>query len=188
MKPKKNQSAVAVRILLTVLMVIGLLSSALTLARSEEPKNSEYWVKAAFIYNIFKFVDEKNDPSSADYQFCILGEAPFLSEFNSIKDKPIDGKKIVIKQIEDPRNANCRAIFITSSEQRQISQITRQLKPLGILTLSDTTGFGQKGVMINFYLDQNKVRFEINLGAAEEAGVKISSKLLNLSTIVRSEP
>jgi len=188
MKPQNIQSAVAVRILLTVLMVIGLLCSSLTPVWSEESKNSEYWVKAAFIYNIFKFVDEKEDHSSPDYLFCILGEAPFISEFNSIKDKSIDGKKIVIKQIDDPRNANCRAVFITSSEQRQIAQITRQLKSFGVLTLSDTTGFGQKGVMINFYLDQNKVRFEINLGAAEEAGVKISSKLLNLSTIVRTEP
>ena len=188
MKPKQKKTLIFVRFIFTLWFVIGFVLGAFLPVLADEPKNSEYWVKAAFIYNIFKFVDEKEDGSAGDYLFCVMGEAPFISDFNSIKDKLIDGKKIVIKQIDDPKNAHCRAIFITASEQSHISQITRQLKPLGVLTISDTTGFGKKGVMINFYLDQNKVRFEINLGAAEEAGVKISSKLLNLSSIVKTEP
>jgi len=188
MKPKQKQGLILVKSVFILWFVLGMFFEAFLPVLADEPKNSEYWVKAAFIYNIFKFVDEKEDGSAGDYLFCVMGEAPFISDFNSIKDKLIDGKKIVIKQIDDPKNAHCRAIFITASEQSHISQITRQLKPLGVLTISDTTGFGKKGVMINFYLDQNKVRFEINLGAAEEAGVKISSKLLNLSSIVKTEP
>jgi hypothetical protein len=55
-----------------------------------------------------------------------------------------------------------------------------------ILTIGDTKGFGESGVMINFLTKENKVRFEINLAAARRAGLKISSKLLSLATIVYS--
>jgi hypothetical protein len=169
--------------LLSCLFLIGITLPAY----SEDAKNSEYWVKSAFIYNIFKFVDEKDD-NFETYQFCVMGEAPFISDFDHIKNKLVNGKKIVIRQIQEPNTSNCKAIFITSSERPRISQITSQLKQSGILTISDTSGFGKKGVMVNFFLDQNKIRFEINLGAAEESGVKISSQLLNLATIVHSEP
>jgi hypothetical protein len=187
MNSNKTRFYFPVRVFFTTLLahlfLIGMTSSAF----SEEAKNSEYWVKSAFIYNIFKFVDEKED-NSGNYQFCVMGEAPFISDFDHIKNKLVNGKKIVIRQIQDPNTPNCKAIFITSSERTRISQITGQLKQSGILTISDTSGFGKKGVMVNFFLDQNKIRFEINLGAAEESGVKISSQLLNLSTIVHSEP
>jgi hypothetical protein len=55
-----------------------------------------------------------------------------------------------------------------------------------ILTIGDTEGFGEKGVMINFIIRDNKVRFEINPEAARRAGLTISSKLLSLATIVHS--
>jgi hypothetical protein len=154
---------------------------------AEEPRSSEYSVKAAFIYNFFKFVDWKED-SSGDFVFCVKGEAPFISDFANLKGKAVDGKKIVIRQVGESEIVRCKALFITSSEQGNISRLMRESKALGILTIGDTGGFGQKGVMINFYLDQNKVRFEINPAAAEEAGISISSKLLSLATIVHSMP
>ena len=57
----------------------------------------------------------------------------------------------------------------------------------GILTVSDIDRFAERGGIINFYKENNKVRFKINLNAAERAGTKISSQLLRLGTIVREE-
>jgi hypothetical protein len=56
---------------------------------------------------------------------------------------------------------------------------------MNVLTVSDERGFAQQGVGINFYTEEDKVRFEINQDAVNRSGLRISSKLLSLAKIVR---
>jgi hypothetical protein len=72
-------------------------------------------------------------------------------------------------------------LFIGSSEERNIHRIMRALQGTSILSIGDTTGFARQGVIINFYLEQKRVRFEVNAAAARQAGLVISSKLLKLA-------
>lgn len=170
---------------LVFFMGVSLLTEVSILAQKA---NEEYEVKAAFIYNFFKFVDWTNEPGG-DMVFCVSGENPFSpAALDSMRAKPARGKKIVIREIENINTSNCAVIFISSSEEWHISKITREIKGLGVLTIGDTRGYAQKGVMINFFTEQNKVRFEINPEAAEKSGLKISSKLLSLATIVHEAP
>jgi hypothetical protein len=63
-----------------------------------------------------------------------------------------------------------------------------QLRGRPILTVSDADGFAEAGGMIGLFIEDSRVRFAINLGAAESAHLTISSRLLNLARIVRSSP
>jgi hypothetical protein len=77
-------------------------------------------------------------------------------------------------------------LFISGSEQDRMRQILDALRGSSILTVSEVKGFAQNGGMINFYIQQDKVRFEINPDAAERGRLNLSSQLLRLARIVRA--
>ncbi|MBI5547888.1 MAG: YfiR family protein [Deltaproteobacteria bacterium] len=87
----------------------------------------------------------------------------------------------------------CRAAFIGQRDGDRIEEELRELAPFSVLTLADTPGYGERGVMVNLYLEEERVRFEINLFAARQAHLQLSSKLLSLARLVgpttsRGEP
>jgi hypothetical protein len=96
---------------------------------------------------------------------------------------------MVARRITKPQEAlSCRILFIGSSEDRQLKGILAALDGAGILTVSDMPQFSQRGGMIEFTLEGNKVRFEVNLTTAEDAGLTLSSELLKVATTVRRKP
>ena len=153
----------------------------------EERKLGEYEVKAVFIYNLAKFIEwpDKSLDNSSTLTVYILGDDPFGTDLDAIRDKLIKGKRVVIKQIDSPDDLkNANILFISSSEKERLRDILKSISGLPILTVGDTKSFAQRGVMVNFYLENSKIRFEINLEAANLAGLKISSNLLRMGTII----
>lgn len=151
---------------------------------------TEYEVKAAFLYNFMKFIEWPAESlANTTIIVGVLGEDPFGTAIDAIQSKTIREKKLIIKRIKSFQDVkDCHILFISSSEKKHLSQIFEALKGLSILTVGDTEEFAQRGVIINFYLKEKKVHFEINVEAARRAGLKISSKLLNLAKIVHEAP
>jgi len=161
-----------------------LLASSLVYTLAQSP--SEYEVKAAFLFNFAKFVEwPASSFSAADkpFRICILGRDPFGSSLDQIvAGKTLDGRKIAITRSTNTTEAkSCQIVFIASSETRQIPQILLQLKGAAVLTVADTGGFAQTGGMINFVRDDDRVRFEINLKAADDAHLKLSARLMTVA-------
>jgi hypothetical protein len=171
-----------------ILLLILITMMVVTLpARGQERKLGEYEVKAAFIYNLAKFVEwpGKSLDNISTLTLYIIGDDPFGTDMDAIRDKLIKEKRIVIKQIDSPDALkNAGILFISSSEKEQLRDILKAISGLPILTIGDTKSFAQRGVMVNFYLENNKIRFEVNLEAANLAGLKISSNLLRMGTII----
>jgi len=89
---------------------------------------------------------------------------------------------VVIREFRAATDAtNCHILFISNSEKGRLPQIIKQLSGSSVLTVGEMPGFTETGGMINFVLEGTKIRFQINNDAANSAGLKISSKLLNLS-------
>lgn len=178
------------RLFLILLLLIILLSVSVSLnteekAYAQNQIPTEYEVKAAFIYNFAKFVEWPSNPSQSSVAVCVFGKDPFGSAFVPIEDKRVGDKKIIIKRNVSFQNLeDCNILFISNSEKERLPQILEALGGLPVLTIGDTTGFALHGVMINFYMEDKTVRFEINQEAAEHAGLKISSKLLKIARIV----
>ena len=57
-----------------------------------------------------------------------------------------------------------------------------------MLTVRESEHFVHEGGMIGFFLEDSKVRFEINLTAAEHDNLKISARLLSLTKTVIGSP
>ena len=86
----------------------------------------------------------------------------------------------------EPEDAlNCRVLYISSSEESRLKQVLMGLDKAGVLTVSDIPQFSQRGGMIQFVTAGNKIRFEVNLASAQEAGLTLSSDLLKVAATVR---
>jgi YfiR/HmsC-like len=150
---------------------------------------TEYQVKAAFLYNFAKFVEWPSNgfrSATAPLQICILGQDPFGQGLRDIVgSKTVNGRKFEVDYLVDMQMARaCHILFIASSEKARIKRILECMRGTVALTVSDTEGFAEQGGMIDFLLDNDRVLFEVNREAAEQAGLKISSKLLSVAKVV----
>ncbi|MGH8058533.1 MAG: YfiR family protein [Candidatus Entotheonellia bacterium] len=173
-----------------LLGVMALLSLWAIVHAAELPAPSEYQIKAAFLYNFAKFVEWPSralPESSASITLCVLGEDPFGADLDrTIEGKTINGRAPVTRRLKTLQGVDvCQILFISASERRRMGQILEALKDKSLLTIGETEPFARLGGVINFTMEQDKVRFEINVDAAERKGLKISSKLLKLAKVIR---
>ena len=153
------------------------------------PAHTEFEVKAAFLYRFASFVEWPETAASEDaFEVCIVGDDPFGKAFEPFLDQEVQGRRLRIirhpSAVDIPR---CRILFVGDSLKDHIGQILQQVADEPVLTVSDIDGFAARGGILNFVLRERKVRFAINLEAADRAGVKMSSRLLKLAEIVKTK-
>jgi hypothetical protein len=176
---------------LKIIMIWLLMVGSVPNAGAEDTQTGEYRVKAAFLYNFAKFVEwpARAFPNSrSPISLCILGKDPFGDALDTIRGKIVKGRKLVIMhamRVEDL--GKCHMVFICSSEEESMSHILNFIKYPNVLTIGDMDNFARHGGIINLVKKGKKIKFEINVEAAQETGLKISSKLLKLARIVSSD-
>jgi hypothetical protein len=173
-----------------VILLSLLLMTPVSPAYADSASSREYTIKAGFIYNFTKFIQwpEKVEASidKQGLQFCIAGKDRFgraLDGFaKALKD---NNKKLVVKKGVSPKKSEaCHILFIESSSSGQLEEYLHNVKGQPTLIVSDSPGFGERGVGINFVIHKNKTHFEINPLAIRQAGIKMSSELLKLGILV----
>jgi len=145
---------------------------------------SEYQVKAAFLYNFGKFVEwPTNDFASTNAPLLIgiYGQNPFGNDLAEvITDKYINGHPIITREVSLNELKLCQILFIAQSRQKNLNEILRTLDGASVLTVTENLPI-ESGIMINFVIEDDRIRFEINNTAAQKVGLKLSSKLLTLA-------
>lgn len=170
------------------LFILCLLSMFSKVAQAQVPP-TEYELKAAFIYNFAKFAEwppgsftSHSDP----LQMCVLGNNSLRAELQSIvADKNIGSRPLQVRRVEIFEIKGCHVLFIGAMESYRLQQALQAAQGASILTVGDTAGFLDQGGIINFIFDQNRIRFEVNLKAAQVAHLQLSSKLLSLAKSVQ---
>ena len=160
--------------------------------QAQHLKAAEYEVKAAYLYNFSRFVEwpaKVTQAQSDSFTICVLGQNPFGSALvATVANETITGQSVIAKQIPAaPDAVNCRVLFISSSEEGQLKQILASLGSASVLTVSDLPQFTDRGGMVQFLLENGKVRFEVNLAPAQRAGLTLSSELLKVAVNVRKK-
>lgn len=153
---------------------------------------SEYQVKAVYLYNFTKFIDWPTNnltPADAPIVIGILGEDPFGKTLDDlVANEVVRGHRLVVKRLNpDDDWRGCQVLFISHLKKAPLAALLQKLKENPILTVSDSSGFAEQGGIINFVIVQDKVKLEINPDAAAAAGLQISSKLLKLAHIVKTD-
>jgi hypothetical protein len=152
----------------------------------------EYRVKAAFIFHFAQLVDwppEKATGTDHSLVLCTLGEDPFQGLLEgTVAGKAIGNRILRIRHLGQPQDMEaCQIVFLGRAQSKQIPTLVSTLHQAPVLTVGETAGFLDAGGMIDFLLEDNKVRFEVNLDAAESADLKIGSRLLVLAQRVVGE-
>jgi len=156
---------------------------------AEERKTAaptEYEVKAAFVHNFVKFVEWPAVGQPGDsIRLCILGDPPNVEAFATLSGRQVGGKRLIVLPIIRPGEViDCEVLFVTANQAARLPEIVETLDDLPILTIGDTEGYARHGVMINMFLENKRIRFEINEHKARAAGLTISAKLLKLASRV----
>ena len=168
------------------LLFLALAAAVIPECAAQDAAPSEYQIKAAFLFNFAKFVQwppEAFATTNSPLIIGVLGENVFGDNLEkTINHKVINERPLQFKEFHSVAEAtNCHILFISTSEKAKFSKIIQGLQGTSVLTVSETGEFIDAGGMINFVLEANKIRFEINDEAAKKAGLKISSKLLSLA-------
>lgn len=151
--------------------------------------STEYRIKAAFLYNFTSFVTWPEEfAGRTGFTLCVFGDDPFGNLLDKLAGKSVNNMKLVIRRLESLALLDqCQLVFISETSTDQLDAAIALLHGLPVLTVSDMHGFTETGGIIEFRVIENKVRFDINLDAAESAGLTISSKLLSLATRFRQK-
>lgn len=148
----------------------------------------EYKIKAAFLLNFAKFINWPEDSFTGEnqlFEVCVLGVNPFGSALSAIETRTIGNRKIDLQYVDDVEKAgNCHLLFISTSEENNITRIHKALADKTIVMVSDINGYASSGGIIEFVTRENKLAFKINLSQARKKGLEIHSALLNLATEV----
>ena len=154
---------------------------------SKAAEFSEHQVKAAFLVNFTRYVDwpaASFSKSNSPVIICILGQDRFGNDLRTL-GKSIEGRELVVRKVETAEQcSDCHILFICQSEKARLADVLQKLKGRPVLTVGDTEGFVPAGGMINFKTKAERVRVEINRVTVGKAGLKISSKLLQIADVV----
>lgn len=165
--------------LLRLIVIGAVLLGGASAAVAQAPLEQQ--VKASYIYNFIRFSTWPDDVFTPNGKFnlCIIGAERFGSTLDDIQGERVDGHEVSLHRlaaVEDVRPGRCHALFIPSNVQAPALAPER-----GRLTIGETPGFLKQGGIINLVESGGRIRFEINQQAAREAGLVLSSRLLNLA-------
>jgi len=152
--------------------------------------HAEYTLKAAFLYNFTKFVEwpEAAGPKGTDpFTLCLVGDA-FGSSIDSLEGKAVRGHPLAIRK-NPPTSAfkNCHLLFVSTEDIPRFITTLAGLQTSPVLTVCDSPGCAEHGLMINIRMSDNRVSIEVNLEAIQHTPLKVSSQLLKLARIVKNE-
>ena len=150
----------------------------------------EYQVKAAYLMNFTKFVEwpaSAFSASDAPIVICVLGDDPFGPTLDRmVEGQDVNGRPIRTRRsVPEANPQGCHVAFVSRSERTEMEQIVSTLRNSSVLTVSEVPGFADAGGMIEFVIEDDKVRFHINPAAARAAGLTVSSRLLSVASSIR---
>jgi len=173
-------------------LCIALSASALffsVCSQAQPQQVNAYQVQAAYLYNFGKFVtwpDGSPASQSETFTICVLDGDPFGDTLHStLVGESVGGKPVVVKRIPKAEDAGaCHILFIGSAQGRDLGKILIAVDHISVLTVSDMPGFSKRGGMIQFVLEGNRIRFEINLESAQKSHLVFASELLKVAEAV----
>jgi hypothetical protein len=149
---------------------------------------SDVAVKAALLFNFAKFAEWPALAAGASILVCVVGDDGIAAAVaETVRGQNISGHPIEVRRSPDSAGWRiCHLIFIADAEIPRSAGALLGIKTLPVLTVSDGKGFTRTGGIIELYIESGRMRFAINLDAAESSGLRLSSRLLGLAKVVRN--
>jgi hypothetical protein len=171
-----------------LLLALALMAAGTAPAHAADPTALEKQVKSAFVVNFLQFIDWPATAFAKPDDPIIIGVADPNSLGDTlaaaIEGKTIRGRKLVIRNLDPKAPGACHVLVAGSLEGSDLQALLKAAPASGCLTIGDSDHFTESSGVIRFFVEDRKERFEINLAAAQRAGLQISSKLLKLAKVM----
>ena len=173
------------------LLAGGTALACLTTSGVAQGASNEAEVKAAFVYNFLKFVDwpaHALPKPDQPFSIAIVGEGSVADAVENL----LQGKKISVYPLAVVRVkageplSDVHAVFVTGADPEKARRTLATRGSAAVLTIGDDDQFAARGGIIGLYVEDRRVRFEVNTDAADARGLRVSSRLLALARLVRS--
>ena len=183
----------AVRNTASLAFLLCCLAGVVSGAGAESPSSKEQQLKARFIYNFLKFVEwpaNRFQDTNAPLIIGVTGKGSISAALETtVKGRKINGRELIVKVVDSPETAKAtHLLFVAPTEDGRFDTWLPRLAGASVLTVGESDQFGKSGGIIRFMPDGDKLRFEINMDAADQAGLKISAQLQKLAKAVRRKP
>lgn len=145
-------------------------------------------LRAAFLFNFAKFVEWPADqPDNGPLYMCVLDDSAVEESLTQLLDgAPISGRSVtLLRSVRNRPLRSCHVLYVGDSDAERVATAIEELKYAPVLTVGDGETFARGGGMIGLFIEDGRMRFAINPDAAQRAGLKLSSRLLNLARIVK---
>lgn len=165
-------------------LLAGLACVALAAGGVSAQPLSEATVKAGFVFNFAKFTlwPEAKHADDVTLGICALGAHPLDGQLALLQGRQI-GKRTLQVRANVPPNEwrDCHVLYVSNAQAARVELVVRTVAGAPVLTVSDAPGFIEAGGMIGLHVEDSRLRFDINKGAAERAGLKLNSQMLKLA-------
>ena len=148
-----------------------------------QAQTTDYKFHSVFIYNFTKYIQWPASHQSGEFVIGVLGNSPISADLEKMAaNKMVGAQKIVIKKFKSlSEAAECHILFIPNNANLNFEDIQTKFKGKPTLLITEKSGLAQKGSGINFVLQDNKWKFELNEAATQSAGLKVSKELSKLA-------
>lgn len=150
-------------------------------------QTEQYAYKAAFLYRFTDYIEWENMDRTLTFNIAVLGKSPITAQMTTLaREERVKNKIMSVKEYENLDNLGLpHIIFISSNSMIPVKSVIAKFsgQPVLIVTEISVRGEGGEKGYINFFVSDNKLRFEIRLKAVNNAGIKISSQLLQHAII-----
>lgn len=188
---ERSRGRTSITLQMLVLFCAGLLGFVGCRPVRAQGTAEEYQVKAAFLFHFAQLVEWPAGALNASDQsiyLCIFDDEPHRREMeNTIEGKSVGTRVLHVRMLDQRQNIQgCNILFFSRDEAGRQLAILRSVRDLPVLTVGETNEFLADGGIIQFQLDGDKIRFDINAADADSSHLRISSRLLLLATSVTS--
>jgi hypothetical protein len=166
-------------------VLCGLLSVLCAAPAAHEPVQ-ENDLKAAFVFNFAVFTEWPAAALAhgAPISLCAGAANPMLASLNQLSDKLVNGHRIAVRASAAPLRG-CHVLVLDRHDRARWQQIKRELAGAHVLTVSDDRSISEDGAVIGLAVEDQRIGFDVDLGAARGARLNLSSKLLRLARSVQ---
>lgn len=149
---------------------------------------AEYQLKAAFLFRLPSFIEWPAGEwplAGSPFYACILGNDPFGAHLDYFDGKSVRGRRFTVRRLEKLEEADtCHLLYVGLDEGADLSSVLSGLSHRCVLTVGEGREFTAHGGIVGFVVAKQRVRLTVNLDASRDAGLEISSKLLEVASIV----
>jgi len=159
-------------------------------ADTSEEVIEEYQIKSVYLFNFANFFTwpasafrQANQP----FRICVLGQNPFGIDLDLVVEgEDVEGRRVTVHRIRTLRSSSvCQMLFVSQSQQANLSRILSYVRRYPILTVSDIENFAIRGGMVQFFNSvNNEVRFKIAPETVRKVNLIASANLLEIAQIV----